>query len=311
MKKIIGTTVAVILLGLLLYAAWTQRLLLVEGVQQLTLSQGLLVVLTVLPLGPLATVTWHQLLLGNGGKLTYREALAIWMLSNTARLLPGTVWQWIGRVYLAGTHGVSTVQATVSVAYEIAVLVVSALLVGFATLPFWPASLHLPSWLGLLAIPPLVFLWPGFLPSIVRLYARLRQQEIEDVPRLPWYRLFWAVLATVVQFFLMGGTVWALAQAFAPISTSAFVVLAGMQAAAWLLGYVTVIAPGGIGVADASRAGLLGSYVPLAVGSAIALTYRVLLLISEILVTLVAIALHPKVLANAKASTNIQSPSNK
>lgn len=300
MKKVLGAIVAVVLLGLLLYSAWTQRALFVEGLTHLSVGQLLLVVVTILPIWPLSVVAWHQLLLGLGARLSYREALAVWMLSNTARLLPGTVWQWIGRVYLAGTHGVTTAQATVSVAYEIAVLVASALLVGFGTLPLWPETLHIPGWFGLLALFPLILLWPGFLPYLVRLYALLRKQPLEAVPRLPWTRLFVAISATVAQFLLTGVTFWVLLSAFTTVPFIVVLAISGMQALAWLLGYVTIIAPGGLGVADASRAALVSSYSTLAVGSAVALIFRVLLLISEILVTLVAIALHPKVLADAQ-----------
>lgn len=303
MKKVFGTIVAVVLIGLLLYAAWTQRMVLLKGLSALTVGQLLLVAAAMIPTYPLSVFSWHQLLRGLGGKLSYKEALAVWMLSNVARLLPGTVWQWVGRVYLAGTHGVSTLQSSLSVAYEIAVLVVSALVVGLGTLPLWPEALRLPGWMAVLVVVPLVLLWPTFLPAVVRLYAKVRKQPLSDIPPLPWLNLLAAVAATVLQFFLSGLALWLLLGAFVQLPISYAIALAGMQAMTWLLGYVTVLAPGGLGVADASLAGLLGSTVALSISSAVALLFRGLLLISEILVTLVAIALHPKVLRDARRQT--------
>ena len=222
------------------------------------------------------------------------------MLGNVARLLPGTVWQFVGRMYLARAHGVTTLQSSIAIAYEIATLVVTSLLVGVVTLPLWPASLHLPGWLGLLAIVPLCFLWPRLLPSVVRLYGKVRKQEIADVPQLPWARLLVAVAATAAQCLLSGLAIWLLVGAFSPVPTLSIVVFTGMEALAWLLGYVTVLAPGGVGVADASLAALLASQLTLAIGSVAALTFRVLLLVVESLVTLVAVGLNPKVLADAR-----------
>src|SRR3990167_800589 len=126
MKRLLRTLIAVTLLGLLVWVVWTQRQFIVDAFNQVSLGQFSLILLATLPIYPLSVAAWLALLRGVGGGLTYREALAIWMLSNAARLLPGTVWQWIGRVYLAETHGVSKTQTLLSVGYEVALLLVTS-----------------------------------------------------------------------------------------------------------------------------------------------------------------------------------------
>lgn len=311
MKKVFGTLIAVLLLGLLLFAAWTQRVLLADAFQQVSLGQLLLLIVVMLPLYPLSVLAWHQLLLGLGGQLTYREALAVWMMSNIARLLPGTVWQWVGRVYLAGGHGIGRLEASLSVGYEIATLVVTALLVGFGTLPLWPISIELPWWLGLLGLGPLALLWPTTLPWVVARYAAMKGESLGAIPPLPVRRLLAAIGATVLHFGLNGVAIWFLVGLFAPQPIVHSIAYAGMYALAWLLGYATIIAPGGVGVADASLAGLLGAQVGVAVGSAVAILYRGLLFVSELLVTGIAIALHPNILKTIDQSTKKQTPSTK
>lgn len=300
MKKVIGALVAIALLGLLLAAAWAQRTMLLHGLGQLSPSQLGLIVIVMLPLYPLSVLAWQQLVLGIGGRLTYREALAVWMLSNVARLLPGTVWQWLGRVYLAGTHGIKPVVASVAVAYEIAILVVSALLVGFLTLPLWPIPLMLPWWLGLIGLGPLVFLWPSTLPWIVSLYAQAKGEPLTIIPQLPLSRLLVAVGANLLHFALNGVAIWLLIELFSPQPIVHSIAYAGMYALAWLLGYVTIIAPGGIGVADASLAGLLGVQTSVAIGSTVAILYRILLFVLELVITGLAIVVHPKVLIDVR-----------
>lgn len=300
MKRALGSLIALLLLGVLVWAVWSQRAEIVRVLQLVRPAQLALVLVVMLPLYPLSVLAWHQLLLGVGGKLTYREALGVWMLSNVARLLPGTIWQWVGRVYLAGEYGVTKLQASVSVAYEIATLVVSAALVGAVTLPWWPVSIDLPWWLSFLAVIPLGFLWPTTLPWLVGLYGRIRKQPLADIPQMPLGRLVQAVGANVLHFGINGVAIWLLMSLFVSQSPMLIVAHAGMYAAAWLLGYVTIVAPGGLGVADASLAGLLAARATVAIGSLVALLYRVLLLINELLITALAITLNPSIVAKAR-----------
>src|SRR3989338_6167905 len=106
MNRFLRRLVALSFLGLLFWLAWSQRSTIGAAFAEVTLGQFGLILLATLPIYPLSVGAWYSLLRGLGGKLNYREALGIWMLSNAARLLPGTVWQWVGRVYLAASVGI-------------------------------------------------------------------------------------------------------------------------------------------------------------------------------------------------------------
>ena len=302
-KRIAGSTIAIALLAILAWATWSQRVAITSALTQVSAGKLALILLVTLPVYPLSALTWHQLVRGLGGKISYKEALGVWMLSNIARLLPGTIWQWIGRGYLAGQYGVTPLQASLSIAYEITLAVVTALVVGFSTLPLWPITIHLPWWIGLAGLLPLIFIWPTTLPKIVSIYQRIRHQPNNNIPRLPFQSLLVGSVANLVQFFVSGLALWLLIGILAPQQPfSRILAYAGMYALAWLLGYVTIIAPGGLGVADASLAGLIAAQTSTAIGSAVALIYRVLLLISELIITLVAIIWQPNILSMIKSA---------
>lgn len=301
MTRLLRRAVAALLIGLLVWTAWSQRAFLAEAFAQVTVGRFLLILAVTLPLYPLAVAAWLALLRGVGGKLTYRQALAVWMLSNAARLLPGTVWQWIGRVYLAEQYGVTKTQTLVSVGYEIALLVVSSGAIALIGLPFWPVGITVPWWVSLVGVASLAFLWPTTLPWLVRLYSKLRKQPLTEVPILPMRALLEAIGYTLLRTIICNGlALWLLVDIFHPTTPSEIIGLAGIYLLAWLVGYVTIIAPGGVGVADASLAGLVGARTSLAAGSAVALLFRVILFVNELVVTGVAVALQPDILTEVR-----------
>jgi len=301
-KRILGSFIAIALLTVLGWAVWNQHVAIADALTHVSAVKLMLILFVMLPIYPLSVLAWHQLVRGLGGKLTYREALAVWMLSNVARFLPGTIWQWIGRGYLANQYAVTPVQATLSIAYEIALVVVTALVVGLASLPLWPVALHLPWWISLTGLLPALFLWPTTLPAVVRLYQKVRNQTSQDIPTLSWRSLLSVLAVNTSQLLVNGLAIWLLLSLFAPQAAVSILAYAGMYALTWLLGYVTLIAPGGLGVADASLAGLIAAQTSTAIGSAVALLYRALLLVSELIITGLAVALHPAILTSVRSA---------
>lgn len=304
MKRILGSFIATALLVTLAWAVWNQHAAIIEAARHVSTFQLTGIFLIMLPIYPLSVLAWYRLVTALGGKVTLKEGFAIWMLSNVARLLPGTIWQWIGRGYLAGEYGVSATQATLSIAYEIALVVMTALVVGLASVPLWPVHLALPWWLSLAGLVPAVFLWPTTLPAVVRAYQRVRKLPNDPVPRLSIAVLLSVFGLNTAQLLVNGAAIWYLVSLFAPQPPIHILAYAGMYALTWLLGYVTIVSPGGLGVADASLAGLLAAQIAASVGSAVALLYRILLLVSEVVVTVITIAIHPKILTSIRKKSH-------
>ncbi|MFW5772474.1 MAG: lysylphosphatidylglycerol synthase domain-containing protein [Phototrophicaceae bacterium] len=181
--------------------------------------------------------------------------LRVFFLSNIAKYLPGSIWALPGRVYLYQQTGISTARSAVIVFWEVLGMVAGAALIGLLGLPLLAAVL--PGWLlalgaiGMLTGALLAINARRVLPRLP-LPARLRHMldrpdawltsgQIAAVMAL--YALAW--LAIGIAFTLMVAAVQPLQ------SAEWWLLLPGLHAIAWVIGFLVIVAPGGIGVRDA------------------------------------------------------------
>jgi glycosyltransferase 2 family protein len=69
-------------------------------------------------------------------------ATRIWSTSELARYLPGSIWQIVGRVYLAKPYGVRGSVVTTSQIMELALFLLANLMVAVAALAFFLKKLR-------------------------------------------------------------------------------------------------------------------------------------------------------------------------
>lgn len=178
--------------------------------------------------------------------------LRVFFLSNVAKYLPGSIWALPGRVYLYQQTGISTGRSVVIVFWEVLGMVVGAALIGLLGLP-----LLVPGWLlalvavgvlaGTLLAINLERVLP-FLPLPVHLRSLLMRPDTwlsrrQIVAVVGLYALAWVAIG--IAFTLMVAAVLPLR------SADWWLLLPGLHAIAWVVGFLVIIAPGGIGVRDA------------------------------------------------------------
>lgn len=73
-----------------------------------------------------------------------------------------------------------------------------------------------------------------------------------------------------------------------PLDFSLLPVFIGMFSLSWLLGYITLLAPAGLGVTEMSLTALLSLYIPFSLAAVLAIAFRVALVGTEIMFLLVA-----------------------
>jgi len=250
----------------------------------------------------LSILGWHRIVASLGGTCSFKNAARIWLYSNLARYLPGSVWYAAGRVVLSNEAGISPVTASVGVVLEIAFLIISHALVVMATWPLW-VSHTLP------AIPSLrPGSGPGFLSTVLMIgavtivhpkvlkwglaqYQRLMSSGDGEVNsdrevygiRLQYRDTLQILVIYVVQALLIGVAFYFLARALVPLPLNLMPFVTGVFALAWLIGFVSLFAPGGLGVREGVLAYLLGPTVTEPTAIVIAVLSRVWLMASELL----------------------------
>lgn len=196
--------------------------------------------------------------------------LRMWMVSEFMRYLPGNVWSFVARYRGARQRGGSRGGATISLLIEAINMVAGAALVTamFLRPEFWAI------WLVAAAAYVIV------VPSLIQIVARWRRWEFSHALR---YGTTVKLLALSVLLWIVYGLAQAIIiKALPGVSTPNMIFLVGANVAAWLIGYLSIITPMGLGVREVALASFLASSVADGVGSILAVLTRVWLIISEL-----------------------------
>lgn len=203
-----------------------------------------------------SALLWSRLVLELGGpRLPPASAIRIHLWANLGRYIPGKIWQMIGLVNLAGRAGLSPgLSATSAVAGQLLALG-GASLIGLLALGAEGVLPRIPGRGAFLAALVLFILLAAVVPTRPRAFSILLERVaripgIAPPARLAGDRLFgvrWIGLHAL-NWLIFGVAFWLLARAFdLPIGIPA---AAGSFAAAWVIGYASLLAPAGIGVRE-------------------------------------------------------------
>lgn len=179
----------------------------------------------------------------------------LFYLSQIAKYLPGSIWALPGRVYLYKNDGVSVSTATAAVVWEVVTMVQGAALLALLSMPLLRDTP-----LAFLAIVGINILFAIILvcgiviksaPKLERMPKVIYQTLVAVLGRLTWYQVVILVILYMLNWLAIG---LAFTHLVAVIQWSEFIAtplsLSGLFAGAWALGFLIIIAPGGIGVRD-------------------------------------------------------------
>ncbi len=230
----------------------------------------------------------------------------VWLIAETMRWLPGSIWSYVSRVYAARPLGISAGTATLSISLELVLtlgawaltaalgLWFSGLTAVFAKHFALPAGPLVWSVLAGLALGGLAGAWLWRQPAVLARLPRKVAALLADVralartaPRADY------CLATLCFYLLLcvlnGFNFWLLLRALSPASLSVGAII-GINAIGWLVGFFAFMAPGGLGVREAGIAGLLAVSYPLPVAIGGALLWRFVQITAELLCLLGCLA---------------------
>lgn len=284
--KIVFPLVLISFLVLNIVENWGQIVLNWHNFQSIYVFFAFLFLLIVYPE---AAFSWYILLAKMGIKRKLRNVLYVWIVANISRYIPGTVWQFIGRIGLAERIiRVSKKDSGVSLLGEIFFGLAGASLMSLLSFPVW--NLVKVEYIWIIVLVPLVILGfhPSVLTRIIRLIAYALKRDLGTFSfSLGFLDSLLMTFLSMSNFILNGIAIFLLLKAInISMRMEMIAVLSGFYALSWTVGYISVFAPGGIGVTEISLAYLLSSFMPFSSASLVALFYRFLLTMAEILVFL-------------------------
>ena len=223
-----------------------------------------------------------------GNRIGYIQSIRIWLLSNASRFIPGVVWQYGGRIYLSSGAGIPAGTTFTALLIELVFLITIVLIIVLTAFSFWNyprdikffqiAVLILPIFIALI----LLLNNQRVITKIASIYKRITGKEGE-VTNFK-FSIYWIPILLVsylLQFIFAGSVLFFLVKLAVNLDWNLYATFIGIFAGSWLIGYITVIAPAGLGVQEISIATMLSLYMPFPVASMIAILFRVVLLLTE------------------------------
>lgn len=227
---------------------------------------------------------WRVVIHSLGEHIDACPGRAVWGKSLIARYVPTNVLMVVGRVVMAERHGVPKRITLASVVYELALALATAVMVGAYFVIALPDLEGRPARYALLALVPavLVVVHP-------RVFGRLADFALgklgrEPLPRvLPFGRVLQLCLAYIACWASIGLGLFAFAAALHPVALADLPFIASSYPVAFCVAVLTFIVPGGIGTRDAALATAMSVVLAGAVATAIAVAFRILQTLVELL----------------------------
>lgn len=225
---------------------------------------------------------WAILMRAVGVALSPTQIGEGYMLSFLPRYVPGTIWGYLSRSeWLARSAGVGYRQSGIASALEIGLQVVTAATVAVFLLasPFWRIA-----GVGLgIGVSMAAWYWGP------QLWSRLdRGPKGVGAIRMPWRNLM-AVLAVYAGFwYLHGLSTWLVARSIGAAGTLTPVSATPIFAASWLIGFLVVLVPSGLGVREWTLNYLLvaNAGMPADAAAFVAVVVRLAIIVAELLLLL-------------------------
>lgn len=198
---------------------------------------------------------WGLILKALGYPVSPRWAISTFLLTNMIKYLPSNLLHLYGRTLAAKKIGVPTGAASLSVILDAMLIIASACIFGLFSIPKQGLLI---AGLGLTAILLLIH------PQILRFLLQRLKLSFQphnslpqpSLPPLPKYPLD-LLLGEMLYVFLRGIGFLFTVYALTNLPLSQVPQLISVYSIAWLLGYITPGAPGGIGVYEATLIELL------------------------------------------------------
>lgn len=225
---------------------------------------------------------WRLVMHRLGGDISPLNGVRVWSLSSLGRYLPPGLLMPAIRVAGCAATGIAARICMASMAYELVLSVLGALIV--STLLLTEVAELTPVIIGTVAaLILIVAVHPAVFSRLAN--AALRRLGRDDLPAvLPGWVIAPLVLAYAGSFALVGLGVYATVEAIHPVDESALPVAVASFSVGFLASLAVFFVPGGLGVREASLAGVLSLVIPFDLALAVSVAVRLVQIALELLV---------------------------
>ncbi len=302
-KKIIWRSLQVIVIGLIFYFIIRQlaeNWHLVRNFDwQINIYYLIAALVSVIFTFFIFSSVWRIIVLSLDKKVSYRKSFKIAYLANLGRYIPGKVWQMFGMIFLAKKEGVTEEEAVTSFGLSQIFAIPSGLLSGLVFLSVYPGVLRQYADIpflttGVVIVAAAIFLVSLMVVFLPRLMESFFNRIITLVKRKPIrLRMNKSLAATIyggyfLAWSLYGFSFWLFVKGIT-VQETALLPMAGIFIIAYQVGYLFLLAPGGVGPREAMMTMMLAPFFGPGVPAAIAVAARIWLIAAETVSAMIAL----------------------
>jgi len=241
---------------------------------------------------PLYGWLWSTILRALGSPVSVLKSIAITSVSAVGKYVPGKVWFTLGRMTLVRKEGVTEGTTLLSVVLEIAFTLFAGIIILGTGILFLPRS-QVPSavyFLFLLAPACLAVMYPPVLNRILRIPLRwLKRPPLEL--HIPYHVLLGILGLCLLDWLAQGIGCYVLINSFAHLPISRLPVMLGGYAVSWMIGFLVLLTPAGLGVREGIFTLILRTVLSEPIAIVAALVTRVWIAVGELVAALVGFVL--------------------
>ncbi len=241
---------------------------------------------------PLGAYGWKLILWGLGERISFSRALGIITVTQLGKYVPGKIWFTVGRMSFAQQDGVAEAKSLVSVIIETGLLLLSAIFL-FAVAVFLLPRAIVPKglyYLFLLAPFTLFVIYPPVLNRILKPTLRFFKQP-EFTLNLSYSRLLGIFSLYITDWLVQSIGCFLLINSFYPLGIARLPMLVGGYSISWILGFIVLIAPAGLGIREGIYTYILKLVMPESVAIISALLTRIWMSSAELVMALFCLPL--------------------
>lgn len=221
--------------------------------------------------------SWREAYAGLGMSLRVSVSLRVFFVSQIGKYIPGSVWPVLSQMEMARDRGYSRARAGAASVLSMLVGVVTSGSVACVVMLTRAPSALTDYWFVLLVVPAGIFvLTPPGLRMVIQLIGRVLHKEF-DVSTIRGMRILYSCLWALAMWGLYGIHTWIILRDLGAAGAVSLSAAVGAFAFAWVIGFLVVLAPAGVGVREAVMVLALGGAVSTATAFAFAIVSRVVL----------------------------------
>ena len=237
-----------------------------------------------------SALAWQMILKALDSRMSFKKSWWVITGSYLAKYIPGHIWSIGGRVYLCKKEGITEKISGTGIILEMIALLLGSLIAFMLSLPFLIKH-GLPAWIWYLLIPipfaAIIFFTP-LLPFVLKWFAINFFKKDIKLDIKPW-GLFKALCFFLVSAVIQGGAFFLLVRSFYFVDISFLPDIIGIYNGSWAVGFLSFVAPGGLGIREGALTVLSKFYMPLPMAIILSALARLWMTLFEIIMALIGL----------------------